>query len=173
MNPHRTRSLVAVLLICSLATLARSAEPWEDAAIKGISSMNRGDGKTFAENSHSEFKRKMQKFMIDRVRATPAAPITLKTLKDFEVSSVDELEGLALEAFTQKMIHFMHAALPEPMRTALEEAEFKVIDSEAADDTYRVTVEIAFMQKGEAKTNKMTLLTKREDGVWKFNGDSR
>lgn len=161
------------LLIFALATPAQSEEAWEAVAVKGIKTMNSGDGKTFAKNAHTDFKHRMRSLMLDSMRATPTSADTQRSLKDYGVSSLPELEKLPLDQFIQTTIYHMHASIPQPMRTALKEAQFKVVRSEATGDTYRVAVEVTFTLNGKTGARKIMLLAKREGDTWKYYGDSK
>jgi len=161
-----------LLLVFSCQLCAWSAEPWEEAAIKGITSMNHGDGKVFAETAHTEFKKLMRNFMLQRVRATPTSDATKNTLRDYGVSSLDELEKLSLDEFVRITIRQMHLANPPAIQTAMKEAQFKVLGSELQDGSYQVKVEMKFTLNGRNGTTTMLLLAKSEAKEWKYFGDS-
>lgn len=172
-SPHRSILFAISLLILVVATPAQSEEAWEAVAVKGMKTMNLGDGKAFAENAHTDFKGRMRSFMLDRMRATPTSEDTQRRLKEYGVSSLAELEKLPLDQFIQPTIHHMHASIPQPMRSALEGAQFKAVRSEIAGNIYRVTVEMTFTLNGKTGANQMTLLAKREGDTWKYYGDSK
>ena len=83
---------------------ARGAEPWEDAAIKGLASMNCGDGKTFAEVAHADAKKGMRTMMLGELKATPGTAATRNTLKDLKVSTVEEIEKLSVDERSEEVV---------------------------------------------------------------------
>ena len=172
MNIFKVPFYVIFVLVLSGQFHARSAEPWEDAAIKGITSMNRGDGKTFTETAHTEFKKLMRNFMINRMRATPTSDATQKALRDYGISSLDELERLSLDEFVRLTIPLMHLANPPAMQKAMKEAEFNVVSSELHEGNYQVKVEMKFTLRERTGKTTMLLLVKNEGKQWKYYGDS-
>jgi hypothetical protein len=173
MNSLRSLLLGVALLISCLSTLVRGAEPWETAAIRGFTAMNQGDGKAFAEVAHPDYKAQMRTYMLERLHAAPTSADTQKILKDFGVANIDKMEKFSSEQFIQKLIYSMHVSMPAPMRTALEQAQVKVISSEPDGDDYRVTVELSFAASGKTGANKMILLVKRDGDAWKYDGTSK
>jgi len=173
MNPLRTLLLVSTLFVGSFALPALGEEPWETAAVKGIQTMNLGDGREFIKVAHTETKTRMRKFLLDRLRGTPGSRETQATLQEMGVSSLDEAEKIPLDPFVQQMIVFMHAAAPQPQRQAMEEAQFRAVSSEPSGDSFRVTVEMTYVAGGTTRTAKMPLLARREGSEWKYNGDTK
>jgi hypothetical protein len=173
MTTHRTFLSAIALLFSWLAVPAQAIEAWETAAVNGIKAMNLGDGEAFAEVAHIDFKTRMRKFMVDRMRATPTSADTQSTLKDYGVGSLAELEKLSLDQFIKTTISRAHESIPQPMRVALEDAQFRVLKSEAVGDGYRVSVEMTFTLNGKAGGRPILLLARRDGDTWKYYGDTK
>jgi hypothetical protein len=173
MTSRRSFFLALALFICCLSAPARSAEPWETAALKGFTAMNQGDGKAFVEDAHPDYKEQMRSYMLDHLRTAPTSDEIHKVLKDFGLSSIDKMEKLPPEIFIQKLIHSMHVSMPAPLQTALEHAQVKVLSSEPDGDDYRVNVEMTLPVNGKSSTSKMILLVKKSGDAWKYNGTSK
>lgn len=151
---------------------AQSTNAWELAVIKGMAAMNKGDGKSFTENAHTDFKNEMRNLMLNRLREHPTTAETLKCIKDYGVSTLDELEKIPVDRFIEMTIYWMHVTQPPAMRTASEEAQFKPLGSKLQGDTYRVTVEMSLNLNGKLGVRNAILLAKKEGGVWKYNGQA-
>ena len=154
MKTHRFLLFFVSILICSFAVNAQTTNAWELAVIKGMTTMNKGDGKSFAENAHTDFKNQMRNLTLYGLRAHPTTAETLKCIKDYGVSTIDELEKIPVDRFIELTIHWMHVALPPSMRTASEEAQFKPVSNELQGDTYRVTVEMSLSLKRKVQGSK-------------------
>jgi len=173
MRLRRFIALTASLLTLCCTFAVRGAEAWEEVAVKGVQTMNQGHGKAFAENAHTDLKSSMRNLMLDRLRHSPTSASTQQTLKKYRVENLEELEKLSLDLFIQTTIHQMHDSIPQSMRAVLEDATYKVISSELAGDTYRVTVEANCIRNGKSDIIRMILLTKREADIWKYYGQSK
>lgn len=172
MNTSRACFFAVIVSVCSIAAAARAAEPWEAVAIKAMTTMNRGDGPGFAEIAHTDYKNRMRRFLVARMRANPKSPDTQKALADLEAANLEAVEAMPLDRFVQKTIQLMHVAVPTAMRTALAEAQFKAIKSELQDDTQRVTLEMTFTVSGKPGSKKMVRLARREGDEWKYYGEA-
>ena len=129
------KSLVGFLMLVVVASPAQGQDPelqtrpWVKAAIAGIASMNRGDGKTFAKVAHPEHMGHLKGFMATRLKADPNRARVQSMLRAYGVSTVEEYEKLPANKVMEVMIPGMFAANPKPCQDALRTAKFHAIET--------------------------------------------
>ncbi|MES2507104.1 MAG: hypothetical protein V4599_10385 [Verrucomicrobiota bacterium] len=160
-----------VLLLCFFASALVAEEPWETVVIQGIRAMNRGDGQTFVQVAHPEFKVTMRDQLMQRMRGVMGSPQNQEVLDAFGLASVEELEKLAPDEMVTRMIRWMHFNSPARLRAAMKEARFKVVSSALEGNLQRVKVEMEFVLDGVPGKAPMVLLARQEGTDWKYDGD--
>ena len=160
-----------VLFLCFSASALVAEEPWETVVIQGIRAMNRGDGQTFVQVAHPEFKVTMRDQLLQRMRGAMGSPQNQEVLDAFGLASVKELEKMSLDEQVTKMIHWMHFNSPPRLRVAMKEARFKVVSSALEGNLQRVKVELEFVLDGVPRKAPMVLLARQDGTAWKYDGD--
>lgn len=160
-----------VLLLCFFTSALFAEEPWETVVIQGIRAMNRGDGQTFVQVAHPEFKMTMRNILLQKMQGAMGSPQNQEVLDTFGLASETELEKLALDEMVTRMIRWMHFNSPVRLRAAMKEAQFKVVSSAPEGHLQQVKVEMECVLDGVSRKAPMALLARQDGTAWKYYGD--
>lgn len=168
----RAKTLQAFVLFLCFSTGALAAEePWETVVIQGIRAMNRGDGQTFVQVAHPEFKMTMRNILLQKMQGAMGSPQNQEVLDAFGLASETELEKLAPDEMVTRMIRWMHFNSPVRLRAAMKEAQFKVVSSAPEGHLQQVKVEMECVLDGVSRKAPMVLLARQDGTAWKYYGD--